>query len=229
MRRDEAARIRKQRGRSARGENARGGLLAACGELRNLHDGARPLVRAGPGGRGEIARNLRVLLLAQHRQHIGILRLALRKPLGSGHGPAQRLVVNLVRGGARDAPVEHGAHGNGERLLGDVLVNRVVRESRQRIHRRGNIHFGFVGLGEAQDFFRDAVQLRIRRQMRGRDGGPGRAALAACGGFARGAHDLAKAAPSLMLRKREGEAPWPVPIVCMGWPLPQLGVPQSVQ
>src|SRR5215467_6398966 len=25
-----------------------------------------------------------------------------------------------------------------------------------------------------------------------------------------------------------GDAPCPVPMVCMGWPLPQLGVPQSV-
>src|ERR1700719_4813709 len=40
---------------------------------------------------------------------------------------------------------------------------------------------------------------------------------------------LAKATPILMLRNRAGEAPWPVPMVCMGWPFPQLGVPQSVQ
>src|SRR5450759_3259086 len=33
-----------------------------------------------------------------------------------------------------------------------------------------------------------------------------------------GAHDFANAAPSLTLRKRAGDAPWPVPIVCMGWP-----------
>src|ERR1700677_20396 len=40
---------------------------------------------------------------------------------------------------------------------------------------------------------------------------------------------LAKATPTFMSRKRVGDAPWPVPMVCMGWPLPQLGVPQSVQ
>jgi hypothetical protein len=40
---------------------------------------------------------------------------------------------------------------------------------------------------------------------------------------------LAKATPTLMLRNRAGAAPWPVPMVCMGWPLPQLGVPHSVQ
>jgi hypothetical protein len=30
------------------------------------------------------------------------------------------------------------------------------------------------------------------------------------------------------LRKREGDAPWPVPIVCIGWPLPQFGVPHKI-
>src|SRR6185437_6894641 len=38
-----------------------------------------------------------------------------------------------------------------------------------------------------------------------------------------------KAVPIFTLRKRAGDAPWPVPMVCCGWPLPQLGVPQSVQ
>ena len=44
-----------------------------------------------------------------------------------------------------------------------------------------------------------------------------------------GAHYFANAMPTRILRKRAGAAPWPVPMVCMGCPLPQLGVPQSVQ
>src|SRR5262245_7626566 len=35
--------------------------------------------------------------------------------------------------------------------------------------------------------------------------------------------------PTFTFRNRAGEAPWPVPIVCIGSPLPQFGVPQSVQ
>ena len=46
---------------------------------------------------------------------------------------------------------------------------------------------------------------------------------------AHGRRHFANATPTLTLRKRAGEAPWPVPMVCMGWPLPQFGVPQSVQ
>src|SRR5207249_7110077 len=33
--------------------------------------------------------------------------------------------------------------------------------------------------------------------------------------------------PNFNLRKRAGDAPCPVPMVCIGSPLPQLGVPQS--
>jgi hypothetical protein len=42
-------------------------------------------------------------------------------------------------------------------------------------------------------------------------------------------HDPLYAVPTVIARKRAGLAPWPVPMVCMGWPLPQFGVPQSVQ
>src|SRR3974390_2811692 len=43
------------------------------------------------------------------------------------------------------------------------------------------------------------------------------------------AHWLENAVPILTFRKRAGEAPWPVPIVCIGCPLPQLGVPHKTQ
>ena len=48
-------------------------------------------------------------------------------------------------------------------------------------------------------------------------------------GLAAPQRHFANATPTLMLRKRAGDAPWPVPMVCMGWPLPQFGVPHSVQ
>ena len=35
--------------------------------------------------------------------------------------------------------------------------------------------------------------------------------------------------PTLILRKRAGLAPCPVPITCSGCPLPQLGTPHNVQ
>src|SRR4051812_34747981 len=36
------------------------------------------------------------------------------------------------------------------------------------------------------------------------------------------------ALPTLTLRNRAGAAPCPVPMVCIGWALPQFGVPHSV-
>ena len=54
-----------------------------------------------------------------------------------------------------------------------------------------------------------------------------RAASTTCSKMRR-AHP-AYALPDLILRKRDGLAPWPVPITCSGCPLPQLGTPHSVQ
>ena len=195
------------------------------------------------GGIGKIARDLRVFLRAGHRQQIGIARLAARQRCRGGHHAAQRFVVGLVGGGARRAAVEHGAHRNGERLLGDVLVDRVVGEARQRVGAGVDFDFGFVGV----------AKLQMRSAMRRSSASEGRCASATAGrwrdalrlvgsvprGFAaiscrilraRGSCYFCEAPrPRLMLRKRAGDAPWPVPMVCMGWPLPQLGVPQSVQ
>src|SRR5436190_19771966 len=36
------------------------------------------------------------------------------------------------------------------------------------------------------------------------------------------------AAPTFTLRNLAGDAPWPVPITCYGWPLPQFGIPHKV-
>src|SRR6202162_6497144 len=40
---------------------------------------------------------------------------------------------------------------------------------------------------------------------------------------------LANATPTFIFRNLDGDAPCPVPIVCIGWPLPQFGVPHNVQ
>lgn len=40
---------------------------------------------------------------------------------------------------------------------------------------------------------------------------------------------FAKATPTFTFRNRAGDAPCPVPIVCIGWPFPQFGVPHRVQ
>ena len=51
---------------------------------------------------------------------------------GSNRAP-QRFFVRLVRGGARGAAVDDRAHGNAQLLLGDVLMDGVVGEARERV------------------------------------------------------------------------------------------------
>ncbi len=151
-----------------------------------------------------------------------------RELFSCGHHAAKRFFVGLVGGGARGAAVHHGADGDVKHLLGDVLVDDVVGEAGERVGGDVNFHFGFVGFAELHDALGDGLQFRGGEKRFG-----GRVDFSASNPardrFFRGALHLAKATPILMLRNRAGDAPWPVPMVCMGWPFPQLGVPQSVQ
>ena len=153
-------------------ENAGGGLLVFLGHLRDARDGAGAIGRRGVGGVLKIARDLGVFLRAGHGQQVGIVRLAARQRLrGFDHAP-QRIVVGLVGGGARRAAVEDGAHGNGEHLLGDVLVNGVVGEARERVGDHADFDFGFVGVAEFEDSLGDAPHVRVGKQMQSGHGGP---------------------------------------------------------
>ena len=109
-------------------------------------------------------------------------------------------------------------------MLGDILVNGVIREPRQRIEGFVDLNFCFVGTGnfaKTQNGIDTLLKVALGYQM--------------CAALARilsGRHSTycpENAIPIFTLRKRAGEAPCPVPIVCIGCPLPQFGVPQRVQ
>ncbi len=168
VRREQAARIGDRRLRHARGENPGGGLLVLFGHFRDARDGAGAIGGRGVGRIFKIARYLAVFLRSGHRQQVGIARLAARQRFRGVHDAAQRLVVGLVRGRARRAAVEHGAHGNGQRLLGDVLMNRVVGKSRQRVRHHADFDFGLVRVAEFEDFLGDAPQFGVGKQMQSR-------------------------------------------------------------
>src|SRR5271167_4526638 len=110
-----------------------------------------------------------------------------------------------------------------------MLVNGVVRETRERLNRFFDVHLGFrdtARLGQAQHRVNDAAQFALRLQLGhnrrvSKPDGPSLYILLA--------HSSEKAVPIFTLRKRAGAAPCPVPMVCMGWPLPQLGVPHKTQ
>src|SRR6185437_13958366 len=91
----------------------------------------------------------------------------------------------------------------------------------------------FVRLAKLEDFLRDAAQFGRAETMLHGDRVPAsrslRQSALPCSRFRLLGHYFERAIPTFTLRKRAGDAPCPVPIVCIGWPLPQFGVPQSVQ
>src|SRR5579885_217535 len=114
-------------------------------------------------------------------------------------------------------------------MLGDMLMNRVIRKSGERVYDFIDVHFHF---GEPERF-RDSEYLARDRSQLGRRRKlhlvPGAAVGRNLAVFTGRRDSVKKAVPIPTLRKRAGAAPWPVPIVCIGWPLPQFGVPQSTQ
>src|SRR5208337_825931 len=126
-------------------------------------------------------------------------------------------------------PVHHGANRDRQAVLRNVLVNRVIGKTSERVYYLFDVYFRFL----------HAAQLR-QTQNRGRDGAQfphvAKCFAARLGSYSRCsphrvpcAHSSEKAVPIFTFRNRAGEAPWPVPIVCIGWPLPQFGVPHSSQ
>src|SRR6266481_8613596 len=106
-------------------------------------------------------------------------------------------------------------------------MNGVIRETSERAGDFVNLDFGFFGaggLGETKNRFDEAAKFALGEEV----GGSCARAFWRLSRFSGRFHWLEKAVPIRTLRKRAGDAPWPVPMVCMGWPLPQLGVPHSI-
>src|SRR6185437_2589551 len=110
----------------------------------------------------------------------------------------------------------------------------VIGETRERARDGADIDFRFVRFAELEDFLRDATQFGSPEMMLHGNRVPAPRSLRRCALPCSRLRFLdhyyfESAIPTFTLRKRAGDAPCPVPIVCMGWPLPQFGVPQSVQ
>ena len=86
----------------------------------------------------------------------------MREALGAATDAAKRFVVRLVRGGASGAAIDDRANGNVQRLLGDVLMNRVVGEASERVGSRVDFNFGFVRVAEFQDSLGEAFEIGLR-------------------------------------------------------------------
>ena len=112
--------------------------------------------------------------------------------------------VEPVGGRARGASIDCRANREVRAALGDILMDSVVGEAGERL---------ILGIEDRFDI----------GHARGARGGAPPARRS------RRSVQPAYAPPILILRNRDGLAPWPVPITCSGWPLPQLGTPQRVQ
>ena len=226
---EEPARIAHRGLRHAAGENSGGDLPLGDREIAGAFHGASAIFRSERGGWCGEAIHFAIFLFAGHREQARIFGLAMRERKRRFDRGAQRILIDAICRRARGAPVDDGANRNGESSLGDVLMNCVVREAGQRVVDFIDVDFGLVGFAgfrEAQNIIDDGAQFALGEQA----GGAGRCYggfSSALDDFARGAHDFANAVPMRTLRNRDGDAPWPVPIVCIGWPLPQFGVPHK--
>ena len=69
--------------------------------------------------------------------------------------------------------IDDGANGDVEAALGDVLVDGVVGEARERVGGFVDVNFGFLGaggFGEAENCVDDPVQFGFGKQLCGRRG-----------------------------------------------------------
>ena len=103
------------------------------------------------------------------------------------HHIANAVAVQAVGGGARGAPFDHRPHRKLGAALAHILMNCVVGEARERLRLFGD---DGLDLGDAERARR--IQHLLEEVIR------------------------AYALPTLILRKRDGLAPWPVPITCSG-------------
>src|ERR1700722_2741893 len=224
--REKTFRVREKGAAITSSKNPGRSLFLLVGKFTNPSDGPRTILRRRLGSGPDEMINLFIFLARQQRKQIGIFWLIAREAAGSGDYAAQRIVIGFVGGGASGAAVEHDASRNTQRVFGNVLVNGVVGKARESVNTQVNFNFSFVRVAQFQQtlgkilHFRDAEAARIMMLRR-------RAAF--CRRFLFHRSHFEKATPTLTFRNREGDAPCPVPMVCMGWPLPQFGVPHRVQ
>ena len=218
--------------RLAAGENAGGGLPALHSQIAGAAHSAGAVFRCQCSGRLGEAVDGPVALLSGQRKQVRIFRLTVREGNRCVDRAPQRVLVDSIGRSSGGAAIDRGADRNGQTVLGNVLVNRIVGEARERVVDFIDVNLGFArsgGFGETQNGINNLAKIAFgQKSRRGLPSG-GRCVSAAPGFLYQGfAHCLENAVPMRIFLKRAGEAPWPVPIVCMGCPLPQFGVPQSV-
>jgi hypothetical protein len=106
-----------------------------------------------------------------------VFGLAVREGKRRINGGAKGVFVDAIRCGARGAAIDYCTDRNIQAALGDVLVDGVVGEARERVGGLVDVNFGFVsasGFGQAHDRIDDPAQILFRKQLRRRWNDPPR-------------------------------------------------------
>ena len=111
-----------------------------------------------------------ITLSSGHRKEARVLWLAARKRERGFDRGAEGVFINTIRGRARGSAINDGANRNRQPVLGDVLVNGVVGETRQCI--RNFVHvdfrlFGSCGFRQTKNRADDAAKLALVEKLRG--------------------------------------------------------------
>ena len=150
--------------------NSGGDLAFLDGQITGPPDRLGPLF-SGDGGRlFNEALHRTITLSSGHREDARVLWLAARKREGGFDRGAKRVFINAIRGGARGSAIDDRANRNRQPVLGDVLVNGVVGETRQRV--RNFVHvdfrlFGSCGFRQTKNRADDAPKLALVEKLGG--------------------------------------------------------------
>ncbi len=128
------------------------------------------LFRGESGGLIDKTFHAAIALLSGHWQEARILRLAVGKRERRFDRGAERVFIDAIGRGARGSAVNDRADGNRQPMLGDVLVNGVVGETRQRVRNFVHVNFrlfGSCGFRQTKNRVDDAPKLALVKKLRG--------------------------------------------------------------
>jgi hypothetical protein len=128
-------------------ENSRRDLPRFYSDVAGAPHGAGAIVRRERGGGSRETVDLPITLLPRNRQQMRIFRLATRQRKRRVDRTTQRIFVNAIGRSPRRSPIHNGAHRNSEPVLGDVLMDRVVGETRKRVIDFIDVYFSLIRSG----------------------------------------------------------------------------------
>ena len=147
-----------------------GNLAFLNGQIAGMPDGPGSFFSGEGGGLFDETVHGAITLFSWHRQKARILRLAVCKRERNFDRGAKRVFMNAIGCGARSAAVDDRANRHRQPVLGNVLMDGVVGETRQRV--RNFVHmdfrlFGSRGFRETKNGIDDSPKLALVEKFSG--------------------------------------------------------------